>query len=507
MLFNLTSGTGWFLLCLLAGKGLLEFWRLLQSISWLKQTTYQSIGASVLPEVYIIIPVLREQRVLEQMISHFLALDYPADKFKLIIVTTNKEKFELKKQRRRLGGLTNDLAKGLSQSVIVSKYLGIFSLNELKNLCLNFSHHPIDQIAKVVMTQFDNKELTYEQALRLRQGSFARQHHQIKIFNYPRHSGVMAHQINYAVSQLPRLSSNITRLIGIYNADSIPHQQTLRAVASLSMKYVDQDFALQQSSFFLHNLSEITKPLVQAGGVFQSQWTLSHEIPRIRRQAKTTKSRLPKLAHCVGHGMFIRQDLFEQLGGLSTTTMNEDLPFGFKLCCRGIPIIPVPLLESADTPETWRSLLNQKRVWFWGCLDYVKCRSQALREQPENSTRINWLTLQGYYYGLSWAMNSILLGGPLLLGLLTHQYYLILSTVCIAWVTISLPQLITLQQGLTADYLPPAQQSLTRQKMLLISLLGIIVFLTDSWGPYLTISDKIRRDLFGYTPLKKKTER
>lgn len=62
------------------------------------------------------------------------------------------------------------------------------------------------------------------------------------------------------------------------------------------------------------------------------RWRLVREIPRLRRQARqarTGRVRWPRLAHCVGHGLFVRGDEFLAWGGLPTETMNEDLAFGY----------------------------------------------------------------------------------------------------------------------------------------------------------------------------------
>ncbi|MCE8456633.1 glycosyltransferase family 2 protein, partial [Rhodovulum sulfidophilum] len=154
--------------------------------------------------------------------------------------------------------------------------------------------------------------------------------------------------------------------------------------------------------------------LAKANALYQSFWTLSHEIPRLLNQSQGSefKQRYAN-AHCVGHGLFISIELFEELGGLPEDTLTEDLFLGFKVRASGTSISPVPYLEYADAPSNFRSAFRQKRVWFWGPMLYPYYLLQVLRTgklSPQDIARASAIALQGWLSSWRW-----LAAGPVVL--------------------------------------------------------------------------------------------
>jgi Glycosyl transferase family group 2 len=102
----------------------------------------------------------------------------------------------------------------------------------------------------------------------------------------------------------------------------------------------------------------------------------------------------------------IRADLFEELGGLPDSTVNEDLAFGYLACAAGIPIDPLPLLEEADTPVTVGSWLGQARQWFASYPQYPRAAALAAAVGHGTPARRAWLTIQGLARGGLWLGQS-----------------------------------------------------------------------------------------------------
>ena len=89
---------------------------------------------------------------------------------------------------------------------------------------------------------------------------------------------------------------------------------------------------IQQSALFLGNFDQFDSSVggytLKALGLLQTRWTLCREVPRLIVQSKIftrfpnqpklwiSKMLLSPLGHCVGHGLFMRADVFKQLGGL-----------------------------------------------------------------------------------------------------------------------------------------------------------------------------------------------
>jgi len=223
----------------------------------------------------------------------------------------------------------------------------------------------------------------------------------------------MADQVNYAAhGELDRLSAAGIApervWLAVYNADSSPDLQTLAKVAGLLTARPDAQI-IQQSAMFTHSLG--AGIFADGAALLQSRWTLAREVPRLRRQSAQARAAgrmhwWPRLAHCVGHGLFVRGDVFTRLGGLPTATMNEDLAFGYLACAAGVPIDPLPTLESADSPRTAAGVIRQARQWFWSYPEYLRAGGLAAGAGLGSRWSRAALTAQGLARGALWLVQS-----------------------------------------------------------------------------------------------------
>ncbi|OCJ65471.1 hypothetical protein A6U97_27845 [Agrobacterium tumefaciens] len=198
----------------------------------------------------------------------------------------------------------------------------------------------------------------------------SKDHGSISRVHYPNSNGWMAHQLNYAIRQL--IETEALRpddVIALYNADSRPHPLTFVAVEKL-MKDDTGVAVVQQSAIFLKNYLDIRDWIARADALYQSYWTLVHEITRIRSLSKQGFLSKILATHCVGHGLFIRVKALQEVGYFPEDTVTEDSFLGFLLNSHGIAVHSLPLLEGADAPSSWRAVARQKYVWFFGPLCY-----------------------------------------------------------------------------------------------------------------------------------------
>lgn len=175
----------------------------------------------------------------------------------------------------------------------------------------------------------------------------------------------IASQLNFALKSL----APDVEWVAIYNADSRPHPQTFVALTDT----VGRPKVVQQSSLFIGNWppgKRGSRALLGALALLQSRWTLAHEIPRLRRQWDGCPSfvRRASNTHVVGHGLIVRPDILQRLGGFPIDTVVEDTHLGFRMRQVGIAIAPVTTLEAANSPETIRGMCRQRIVWAFGPL-------------------------------------------------------------------------------------------------------------------------------------------
>ncbi|MGH3719621.1 MAG: hypothetical protein ACRDRI_12455 [Pseudonocardiaceae bacterium] len=256
----------------------------------------------------------------------------------------------------------------------------------------------------------------------------------VRHLHYPDKDGVMVHQVNFAAhAELARLAEDGIDpqqvWLAVYNADSRPHPATLDVLAHVTRGSPQQGPRIvQQSALFTTNLRAFppgARGAVLAGvALLQSRWTLAREVPRLRRQAGQARRsgvRWPRLAHCVGHGLFIRGDEFLVSGGLPTEPMNEDLAFGYFACVNGTSIEPLPLLEHGDSPAAPAGVVRQARQWFWSYTEYpLFVRLAESRGLGDRRTRA-WLAAQGLARGALWLGQSPAIAFTLALPMITHR--------------------------------------------------------------------------------------
>jgi hypothetical protein len=316
-------------------------------------------AASSVRRVFIVIPLLREQANLSELLSIFGSFVYSFDFISLVLVTTHREAVE----KRGHSGLTT--AELLERS------------DAFKNL-------PEDRRIHL---------------------------------HYPENNALVSEQLAYAVTRLiDDNSATEEDYILLYNADSVVSYD---GVASMLVCVRNVVPAAQQSALFLKNLSRLLKAnsyLAAGDALFQTGWTLAREMPRYHIGSGSVKW-LPTFisniwfAHCVSHGLLIRIGTLLSAGGYPRLRYGlEDSNLGYQLRADGTIIHPVSALEIADAPETFGSVWKQKIQWVRGPLAAVEYFTIARRRGARLGRNV-LLLLEGLYNGLKWSFGLWFLMG------------------------------------------------------------------------------------------------
>src|SRR3989344_4707492 len=77
------------ILLLIVARSLYTFATFSSTFWWLKRQRDNNVKNT--DKHFVVVPVLREQRVLRETIEWFLNMDYPRDKLTVVIVTTERE--------------------------------------------------------------------------------------------------------------------------------------------------------------------------------------------------------------------------------------------------------------------------------------------------------------------------------------------------------------------------------------------------------------------------------
>lgn len=519
--------------------GVLDLAKMVTSIRWLKrEERFPAPGDEDQPFIITLLPVLREQRLITDTLQAFARLKYPQQRHRIFVITTEKELAQREEAKVRLVSLAKDIAsKQFSLSFLVEKYLGVFSEDVLKKVLATARRKESDgEIHTFLRQVFDAYPTTID--LVKEDIAFLNKQAGMPLFTHlhcPRVDGNMGQQLQYAVEQLPFHFSNEDMpkshaYLAIYNADSRPHPDTFEYLAKTCGNYRLQHHSLppimQQSAIFLENWSNLGSSLkgllLQSAAILQTRWVMSHEIPRLRRQSRGALlfnsgklkflQRLTgvEFALCVGHGSFLRYDLAEELKLFSMSDVSDDLLWSFRLCIEHIPMLPLPILESAESPTTVNSLIIQKRSWFLGYTEYFRCRSLALQTKKFKRSSVEFVTWHGLIRAVKWLFLSPLLFLVFVLPVLLHSWQLLFIALGIfalygfSTYTVILMELEMLRKKSGGVWSPSSFSNIHK---ICIVTFSLPAFLLESLGPWWCLLQSFYWTITRTPAHKQKTER
>jgi len=364
------------------------------SIKWIRkeqscfQNAPQIIEANIVPDIILLLPVLREERELPDLLKQMLSLKYPQGKLHIVVITTEKER-----------GDPRTFSK---------KYTTIELANET-----------IEQYNGCMKDKF------------------------FYHIHFPYREGNKASQLNFAIQELPKMFPTISEpktYIGVYDADSRPDPHTTTYIGWNATLSQAEGFefppAYQQVSIYFKNFTKLPDTmegiLLKLEAIFQTRWSLGYELPNYFEQyinyTNPSKSKLQflidsRLNYFIGHGCFIRLDILHKVGGFPTYSATEDLSLGYILSLLKIPIKPIPFFDFCEVPISLKILVNQSKAWFATEMS-IFLTVQFVKRNYSNVDwiRVIYLTFQRTIMNVSWALGGVLVLLSILISFLLPYY-------------------------------------------------------------------------------------
>jgi hypothetical protein len=216
----------------------------------------------------------------------------------------------------------------------------------------------------------------------------------------PYMDGSHARQNNYAISQIKTTPHNTW----ILTMDIDSHFGAT-GLSEMTCGINAGTLIMQQSTLFLSNFK--APPLSQqAHAIYQSRWTITHEIKRILLHNLTHLS----IAHVVGHGLCVNMAKLQEYGGFPEESSIEDVHLGFYFVLGKEYIQSLRSLEIAESPPDLNSGLKQEYVWSFGALSYPLYLKTYLKRFSlrswSDSFRATLLILEGVTSYIAWSFMS-----------------------------------------------------------------------------------------------------
>lgn len=196
-------------------------------------------------------------------------------------------------------------------------------------------------------------QTTYEYLLNLELFNNSHFH----ILNYPKTTGMMADQLNYAINEIIQLQNLQKNKIyfSIYNADSHPDQTTF---IQLSQKIRQNNFPkiIQQYSNYFLNYNSLNF-IMKGFSIYQTAFEFRNGL--INNNISNFL-----YSHVVGHGLTVRADYITSVDKFNSRFWCEDIYFTGLLHNNNEKILSLNSLDNSETPYDLRLQIIQNAIWF-----------------------------------------------------------------------------------------------------------------------------------------------
>lgn len=192
-------------------------------------------------------------------------------------------------------------------------------------------------------------QTTYEYLLELELFNDSRFH----ILNYPKITGIMADQLNYAIDEILKLQalSRDKIYFSIYNADSRPDKSTF---AELFQKIRQNNFPkiIQQYSNYFLNYNSLNF-IMKGFSIYQTAFEFRNGL--INNNISNFL-----YSHVIGHGLTIRADYITNIGKFNSKFWCEDIYLTGLIHNNDEKILSLNSLDNAETPGNLRLQIYTK---------------------------------------------------------------------------------------------------------------------------------------------------
>ena len=338
--------------------------------------------------ILIVIPCLREQDIIIKTIQHFLELISNLNNIKLLIVTTQKEEYEREKNLYLQKQLKGDIENNIDIRKLIIKYNKILSTNEIKDILKYKTNKNIENIIydKIKNSKTTNKIV--EEFIKVN-----KLEEKVYHMHYPNNEGIMADQLNYVLNNLKFIDES-KYYFSVYNADSIPNENTIAEVLDAIRKKECPE-VIQQYSVPISNWNELSN-VMKGFAIYQSNFELRYGLINSNFSSKLLYT------YVVGHGMYIRVDILKQIGGFETKYWCEDIYMSYVLRTKNISICPIGTLEIMQSPQYLAILTRQNAVWFKTSFECLKIFKDVYRKNKKvNLNSLGWI-IQRIRMNITW---------------------------------------------------------------------------------------------------------
>jgi hypothetical protein len=388
-------------------------------------------AATQVPRVVLLLPMLREDRLITDACRHLLPAVRAFEWIDVIVITSEREAVDQqiaqqelrcragnlsRHQQHRYAGwaVTADAVPALEEALRDGNSV------RLNHLLSAYRRPTTADVARSLLAE-----------LNLDVGRSAFRHWPVSA-----DVGSKVGKLNHAIDQwLPTYRANgAVTYVGVYDADSLPDlavfQQIAAEVARRSAAEEPLPAILQQVSCYCRNLPSLkgtTGLLSLADAIAQTRWALGFEFPLYAKYSKAVRSgRIRPLVYCVGHGCFVSVDFLQQIGGFPRVSPTDDLALGYVASALGAEVVPIAALDYCEVAPDPVQSTRQARFWFSGSTHFWHDLRYARRAHHPAIGSVQWaaLLVDGWTRNAAWAGRAVAWTAALILAVGTRRWRL-----------------------------------------------------------------------------------
>lgn len=232
--------------------------------------------------------------------------------------------------------------------------------------------------------------------------------------------GDRATQLNHALNAYVE-ARGVVDVVGVYDADSRPTKTTLLEVANRFLENVGASY--QQPAFFLDAANVMRQhrenPLLIANAIYQNTWSVISEIPMWVRYGQCD-GRSRGNFYCIGHGEFFPLSVCKRFP-FPEHQVTDGIQIGYRLSMSGERVDILYSHCNDDVPHNLVALIEQHKRWFGGCMRLREAHRWCLANVGKSSflvvadglwSQFRWAFAANLYVlALVAAVFSAMLGG------------------------------------------------------------------------------------------------
>jgi hypothetical protein len=317
----------------------------------------------------IILPMLREQRVVREAISYFAGIARTRRDLHLIVAVSARERQDWEGRRQTgpsmaaphatTGMLADEAAKTINA--------------ELSREVVSVVEAPAERIGKV---------------------------------------GQLNTAVEWWCAQTPQGTSGNIYFV-LYDADSRPDPKVFDCASEIIRRRganpINAPVVLQQISCYCRNLWNLQgwRGLLSiADAIAQTRWALGFEYGVYRDYSRAVmRGGLRPLIYCVGHGCFVHASFLNRIGGFPTVSATDDLALGYLISTLGADAVPLPTLDYCDVAPDPLASVRQSRFWYYGSARFAENISYFCKRFDQRLPLLQRLVfaIHGHGRRIAWA--------------------------------------------------------------------------------------------------------